>query len=433
MSPTSCQTAPPRARRDRNYSEPPEAVSTKVDTESTRTALEPLCGSSLIGRRAACANHPRPLRRFGANPARELLGRARDDVETLFSEALPHFGHAHRALRLLVQSSDARGGRPRRREKPDPRERLELWHAKLRDARHLSGKRAALERGHRERLYAAGAHVRQHAGNDCEHGLDVAGELVGNRRRKAAVGYMDDEELRFALQKLHGEMRGAPAADRSIRELPGMRTRIGDEALEVADIELRHHDQHLRRRSEERDRREILVRVVGQILVEMLCRRDRPINAHEQRVAVGRRLGRGLGADVAARAAAVIDDEGLAERLVQPGGERAADDVGSRSWRKRDDHAYGFRRIGLSGREQRREQEKRHNAFHQILSVSPARGCHTRRRRSASDTPQSRSSANAVSTRMPAKTELMSNVPSACRMRSLTPRAEPRYSPTTAP
>src|SRR5204862_1326472 len=48
-------------------------------------------------------------------------------------------------------------------------------------------------------------------------------------------------------------------------------------------------------------------------------------------------------------------------------------------------------------------------------------------------TTQSRSNANPVSTRIPAKTVSMSKDPSACKIRYPTPAAEPRYSPTTAP
>ena len=50
-------------------------------------------------------------------------------------------------------------------------------------------------------------------------------------------------------------------------------------------------------------------------------------------------------------------------------------------------------------------------------SVSPARGCHFINRVSTRPTSASSTSANAVSTTMPAITVLMSKLPSACRMR----------------
>ena len=58
-----------------------------------------------------------------------------------------------------------------------------------------------------------------------------------------------------------------------------------------------------------------------------------------------------------------------------------------------------------------------HRLSPQSFSVSPARGCHFIRCRSMRPTAASSSSANAVSTRMPAITVLMSKLPSACRIR----------------
>src|SRR5207245_9736095 len=66
-------------------------------------------------------------------------------------------------------------------------------------------------------------------------------------------------------------------------------------------------------------------------------------------------------------------------------------------------------------------------------SVSAVLGRHTSKRSSAWVTIKSSKSAKPVSTRIPANTVLMSNTPSACRIRYPTPFADPRYSPTTAP
>jgi hypothetical protein len=60
--------------------------------------------------------------------------------------------------------------------------------------------------------------------------------------------------------------------------------------------------------------------------------------AHQQAVAIGRRARDRLGADVAAGAAAVVDDDLLAELPAQFEGDDAADDVGR-----------AVRRIALSG------------------------------------------------------------------------------------
>ena len=91
-----------------------------------------------------------------------------------------------------------------------------------------------------------------------------------------------------------------------------------DERLEIVDLQLRTDDKHLRRRSEQRDRHQVPVRVVGEPLVEVLVDGDRPVSADEQHMRVTGGLGYRLGADVAARAAAVLDHERLAKRSLQP-------------------------------------------------------------------------------------------------------------------
>src|SRR5438132_12070592 len=97
MSPTSCQTAPPRARRDKDYSERRKGVSTIYDPEN-RVAC--VFRRSSIGCRPAETDHPRPFRGFGLNPARKFLGRTGDDVESLLAEQLAHVVGAHSAHRL---------------------------------------------------------------------------------------------------------------------------------------------------------------------------------------------------------------------------------------------------------------------------------------------------------------------------------------------
>src|SRR2546429_2540004 len=117
-----------------------------------------------------------------------------------------------------------------------------------------------------------------------------------------------------------------------------MSARVTDEGAKIIDAERRADDQHLRRAGEKRDRREVLVWVVRQRLVEMLVRRDRAIDADEQRVAVGWRVGHGLRADVAAGAGAVLHDERLAKRCLQLRAEQAPDDIRRRArWERHDE------------------------------------------------------------------------------------------------
>jgi len=113
-------------------------------------------------------------------------------------------------------------------------------------------------------------------------------------------------------------------------------TAMLDERLEVIELQVGLHHQHLRGRSQQRHRQQVPVGIVGQALVEVFVDRHRAISRNQQRMAVGGRLGDHLGADVAARAAAVFHHEGLPKRLLQALGKRAADDVGRRAGRVRN-------------------------------------------------------------------------------------------------
>ncbi len=119
---------------------------------------------------------------------------------------------------------------------------------------------------------------------------------------------------------------------------------------EVLEIVCRHarrgaHDQ--RTIAEQHQRREILHHVIGNGLVEERIdhvHRSR----HQQRVAVGRRLGDGIGADDAGgTAGAIFDDEVLPDRLVELLHQNARDAIDRPARRKRHDDAHGARRIGL--------------------------------------------------------------------------------------
>jgi hypothetical protein len=68
------------------------------------------------------------------------------------------------------------------------------------------------------------------------------------------------------------------------------------------------HGQDHRRNHRDRDRREVFDRIVGHLLVEFGI--DHQVGAvHQQRVAVGRGLGRAPGADIAASAGEILDVE----------------------------------------------------------------------------------------------------------------------------
>ena len=89
---------------------------------------------------------------------------------------------------------------------------------------------------------------------------------------------------------------------------------------------------------QDRDRRDLLGRVVGQVLVEQRIGGERTGDGHAQRVAIGRGAGHRRGADIAARAGLVLDDERLAQALAQLVVDQPGHDIGRRAGTIRHDH-----------------------------------------------------------------------------------------------
>src|SRR5262249_55612244 len=82
------------------------------------------------------------------------------------------------------------------------------------------------------------------------------------------------------------------------------------------------------------------------------CRVDGVVRADEgDRVAIGRRVERGLHADIAGRAGPVLNDKLLSEMIRQVLADDARHDVVGAARRKRDDPVHRPRRIGLRRRD----------------------------------------------------------------------------------
>ena len=99
------------------------------------------------------------------------------------------------------------------------------------------------------------------------------------------------------------------------------------------------HDDRHRRHRHERDRGEILHGVVGQLLIEGRVDGVGADRRHQQRLAVRRGLGDGVGAERAARPAAVVDQHGALQFVGQHLRQGPRDDVGRPAGRERNDQA----------------------------------------------------------------------------------------------
>src|SRR6185503_1185629 len=117
----------------------------------------------------------------------------------------------------------------------------------------------------------------------------------------------------------------------------------------------------------ERDQAEVLQVVVRQLGVQ--AGGNRLVDAvGEDRVPVGGRARRDLGADDAARAGAVVDDQRLPPDLAEALREEAPDDVGGAAGAERQDEPPGLVGIGL-----RRARERRRCGYRQCRRDSTDR------------------------------------------------------------
>ena len=135
------------------------------------------------------------------------------------------------------------------------------------------------------------------------------------------------------------------------RQLDQFRHRLGRNA--------RPHDQEVGQRPQHGDRGEVLGRIVRQLGVERGRDGVAGDAVEADRVAVGRRMGDRVGADIAARAALVLDDELLAGELAQLLAGDAREHVGRTAGREGVDVAHRLVRPVVGGAGDARGQHRR--------------------------------------------------------------------------
>ena len=118
-------------------------------------------------------------------------------------------------------------------------------------------------------------------------------------------------------QRRHGQMRQRAATDGAVGELVRLPLDGGKQALDAIGRHVRREGQHARLRGEDRDRRNVLPRLVRHLGKQQMVDHQRPDDAHPQRVSIRRRLGHRRRAGIAAGARPVLDDERLGEPLLQ--------------------------------------------------------------------------------------------------------------------
>jgi hypothetical protein len=122
------------------------------------------------------------------------------------------------------------------------------------------------------------------------------------------------------------------------------------------------------------DRLEILLRIVRQALEGELVVDDRLTRQHAERIAVGRGLGAGARADVEPAAGPVLDDEGLAETLLQLFSHEPREHVAAAAGTERDDDLHRARRpllrrrCGGAAQPCGQHDQARENSGHDVIS-----------------------------------------------------------------
>jgi hypothetical protein len=199
-----------------------------------------------------------------------------------------------------------------------------------------------------------------------ESEVDRAAEDVGDCLRQALVRHVHEIDLAHGAQHRLRHLRARRAVPRG--ELPRIRFRVRQELLEVLRREVGANHDHEGDGSQARDRREVLHRVVVELLEQAHVRGLRRVGRHHDGVAVwsgARNLGR---RDRALRAGLVLDHERLAERFLELLPHHARDLVGGASRGEWNDQLHRAGGIGLreGGRGGKRDPEEE-DSFHRNL------------------------------------------------------------------
>jgi hypothetical protein len=216
----------------------------------------------------------------------------------------------------------------------------------LSHGRHVGKKLRALFAGDGKRAHGAFLDVLHGGLRRAETDWRMSGDDRRHRRPAAAKGHVNEVEAERQAELFAGEMCLRAGTRRTEAVFAGIGS---DERDELVERLCRHggiDGEHGRRGDGERDRLEVVDRVVGQ------AREQRRIDhmraeREEDGVAVGRRFRHLGGADVSRRAGDVLDIELLAELLRELLRHQPPESVGHPAGRKRHHGAHWPIWIGL--------------------------------------------------------------------------------------
>jgi hypothetical protein len=133
------------------------------------------------------------------------------------------------------------------------------------------------------------------------------------------------------------------------------------------------HGDHIGCRRNEPDRREVLARIIAEIVKQAGSGPQRRIRDQEDGVAVGRGFRRGPGGDRAAGARSIVDDDLLSQRFAHLVGDAARRRAGAAAGSERNDECDQTVRVALRDsrmRRQKRAGDENPSSQHQDWSGS---------------------------------------------------------------
>ena len=217
------------------------------------------------------------------------------------------------------------------------------------------------------------------------HDRDLPGDDVGHRRHAAAIRHVLRLGADLLQEHFHEQMVRRRCAGGAVAHLAVLAFDQLDQVRQRRRADVRVGDQRELRRADEADRREVLHRVVGQLLVDARPDRQRRHRREKQRVAVGRRFARRRWRRSRVPAPTRLSTmTGLLELVLQLRRQQAHQDVGAAAGRERADEGHGPARIVVGLRTgalaAASEPIRKHRASAAIRMCSPSFGCALSRR-----------------------------------------------------
>ncbi|MNV36067.1 hypothetical protein D3C71_1275310 [compost metagenome] len=218
--------------------------------------------------------------------------------------------------------------------------------ADFREGRHIGQLRQAGRVGDSQRLDLAaideaGARrqVHHHRGN-------LPAGHIGQRGRRAAIGDVREGQAGFDLQQFHRQVMRTARPGRRVVQPVLAALGLGQELLHRVDLHRRSDDQDHREAAHQRDGRQVLRRVIRQLLIERGVEHQRAVVGGQHRVPVGRGARGFRGGDGGVAAGLVLDHDRLAQPPRQPLADAARQKIGPAAGRIGHDPAHGLGRIG---------------------------------------------------------------------------------------